>query len=269
LTAIVQVVGLFFPFLLYLLITKQKVRDVLKLAPLNLKMVLMIFVITIMAFPVVMLISYLSTFVFIPMVSEMNLDAYPLWQAILIIGVFPALFEEFIFRGVLQHEYEGVSLKKRALITGLFFGIIHLNFHQSIYAGLFGILYAYLYYYTKTIWAPALWHFLHNSLSVLWVRVAFLQDFSYSIGDNLLTNILIFGGISLIAIPILVFCFKELSAHEQAPEHMLIAEEQESVIIEEKQPTYTWGFWATIGVFIAFAGLIELALRLAPLLESM
>ena len=263
LTAVIQVVGLFFPFLLYLLVTKQKVGDVLKLAPFNLKMVLIIFVITIAAFPVVMLISDLSTFIFIPMASEMNLNAYPLWQAILIIGVFPALFEEFIFRGVLQHEYEGVSLKKRALITGLFFGIIHLNFHQSIYAGLFGILYAYLYYYTKTIWAPVLWHFLHNGLFVLWERITFFQDLSHTMEDNFLASILILGGISIIAIPILAFCFKKLNTKTPVTEQVMIEEEQESTIAEEKQPTYTWGFWATIGLFIAFAGLIELALRLA------
>jgi len=269
LTAIIQVVGLFFPFLLYLLITKQKVRDVLKLAPLNLKMVLMIFIITIVAFPVIMLISYLSTFIFIPMVSEMNLNAYPLWQTILIIGVFPAFFEEFIFRGVLLHEYEGVALKKRAIITGLFFGIIHLNFHQSIYAGLFGILYAYLYYYTKTIWAPVLWHFLHNSLSVLWVRIAFFQDLSHTIENNFFTSILILVGISLLAIPILVFCFRELNIKLETPEQIMGGEEQELTIVEEKQPIYTWGFWATVGLFIFFAGLIELALRLTPLLENL
>ena len=257
--ALSQIVGLFIPFVFYLIITKQRQRQVLKWRSLGVRNTILTLVITLAAFPIVNLISHLSSFVFVPAIDLITVDitAYPFWISLIIVAAFPALFEEFMFRGALYHEYEGVSIHKAAIVTGLFFGIIHLNFHQSIYAGAMGILMAYLLYFTRSIWAPILMHFFHNGLATALAYIPMAEP----VEENPLTTLLVFGGLSLVMVPVLIVCFKKLKppvSEEVAPS----VETSEEPQPEEPQKVFTWGFWATIGLFIFFAGLMEIVLRM-------
>ena len=214
LMALGQIFGLFIPFLFYLLFTRQKFKNVLLLRPLNAKNTLIVLLISIIIIPLVHLATFLLSLVFQPMVFDAMraMAAAPLWASLLVIGVFPSLFEEFFIRGAIYKEYESVSIRKRAIITGLFFGIMHFNFHQSFYAFLFGILYAYLLYYTRSIFAPMLMHFVNNSLAVLMFRSAGFVEGYFALWENQAMFLLIIGGLSLVMLPLLVIFLKELIA---------------------------------------------------------
>ena len=263
LLALGQVFGLFVPFLFYLLFTRQKFRHVLLLTPLGPKNTLIVLLISIVIIPMVHLITYLLALVFHPMVFDamITIAAAPLWASLLVIGVFPSLFEEFFIRGAIYKEYEEVSIRKRAVMTGLFFGIMHFNFHQSFYAFLFGILYAYLLYYTRSIFAPMLMHFVNNSLSVLMFRSTAFMEGYFELWGNQAMFLLIVGGLSLLMLPLLVVFLKELSSYHR--ENFLPAESpSKGAATAEKPKVLTWAFWPVLAIFLLSAGIIELGLRM-------
>ena len=259
---LIYVLVLFVPFLFYLLFTRQTHKAVLKWKPLGKTNALLVIGLTIALIPFVQVVIRLSALVFFPMINDFMLDiaAYPIWFSLLTIAVFPALFEEFLFRGALYAEFEQLPIKKIALITGLFFGIMHLNFHQSIYAGIFGVLYAYVLFYTQTIWAPILMHFVNNGIAVALAYVAPYNAWYAEIWENLPMFLLVYGVLSLVMLPVFVLCFKKLKASATLPPTE--AEEYTEETEAPKVKVYTWAFWATLALFLLFGGIMEIGLRI-------
>jgi len=268
--ALGQVVGIFIPFLLYLLFTRQKPKNVLKFAPLGAKNAILVTVISFSVIPMVTIVSFLSSFVFYPMINDfvMDLTIYPFWASFLVVAIFPSLFEEFMIRGAICSEYEGVSMKKASIFSGLFFGIMHMNFHQSVYTGLFGVLYAYLLYQTRSIWAPILLHFINNGLVVV---LAYIEPYVVW-HDNIMNNtpmfLAVFGGASLVLTPVFVICLRKIKA--ASPEAEEVVEKADEGISNIDAPAdesksrqiFTWAFFASIGFFVIFAGITEILFRL-------
>lgn len=89
------------------------------------------------------------------------------WLGIVCVGILGPVLEELLFRGaitkVLLEEY---SPKKAILISGLVFGIFHINPVQVVGATLIGFLLAWIYYRTRSLVPCILIHILNNSLSV-------------------------------------------------------------------------------------------------------
>lgn len=89
------------------------------------------------------------------------------WLGIVCIAVFGPILEELLFRGAITK----VLLKKYSpteaiVISGLIFGIFHLNPVQIVGACLSGFLFAWIYYRTGSLIPGILIHILNNSLSV-------------------------------------------------------------------------------------------------------
>ena len=265
-SAVIYVLVLFVPFVFYLLFTRQTHRAVLKWKPLGKTNALLVIGITIAIIPFLSIVSRLSAFVFFPVINEymMDITSYPIWFSLFTVAVLPALFEEFLFRGALYAEFEQLPIKKIALITGLFFGIMHLNFHQSIYAGLMGILYAYILFYTQTIWAPILMHFANNSIAVAFAYATPHSARMTELGENLPMFLLVYGSLSLVMLPVFLLCFKKLKANAALPpkEAVEYAGEATEAAPAPKVKVFTWAFWVVLGLFLLFGGLMEIALRL-------
>lgn len=89
------------------------------------------------------------------------------WMGILCLAVLGPVLEELLFRGAITKE-----LLKRykpgtaILLSGLLFGIFHLNPAQVVGACLYGFLFAWLYYKSGSLVPGILLHILNNSLSV-------------------------------------------------------------------------------------------------------
>ncbi|MCL2828843.1 MAG: CPBP family intramembrane metalloprotease [Oscillospiraceae bacterium] len=274
-TGMLQIIGLFVSFLFYLLVTKQTPKQVLPWKGLSLKNILLVVAISLAILPMVRILFYLLSFVFASIILDFLDEAAtaPMWLSIVVIGVLPAFFEEFWFRGALYTEYRarGVSVLKTALITGLFFGLIHMNFQQAIYAGALGVLYTYLVYYTRSILAPILGHFINNSISAILVYIEPYQTWHGNLSQNPVLFLLGMGGLSLAMLPVLILCLKKLKRYHAETEPVLepIAQEIDAPAVEPAiQPdagpkVYTWGFWAALAVFGLMTLLTEVTLRSA------
>ena len=93
---------------------------------------------------------------------------------ILIMALFPALFEEFLFRGTLQPFFSKWFANKHVaiIVTAFIFSAIHLQFYGFIPRFLLGIYLGYLLIWGKSLWLPIFAHFMHNAVSLIFDYVA-------------------------------------------------------------------------------------------------
>ena len=272
-TGIAQIAGLFVPFVFYLIITKQSPKKVLPWKGLSLKNTLLVVVISLAILPIIQIVAFLSSFIFTPVIMDVDFTASPMWITLIVTAVFPALFEEFWFRGALYTGYRagGVSILKTALITALFFGLTHSNLHQALFAFLIGILYAYMVYYTGSILAPILGHFINNGIHAVLAYVEPYVQWADSMAEAPGTFLLIMAVSSLVMIPVVWLCMKQFKKHyaancEEAAENEEDLQVAETDELAAKPKVYTWGFWAALSVFAFVALLVEFALRMAPVM---
>ena len=87
---------------------------------------------------------------------------------ILIVAVLPAIGEELVFRGVLQQELEKATGRPIAAIwIGAFiFSAFHLQFAGLLPRFFLGAGLGYLFYWTRSLWAPVIAHFVVNAMQV-------------------------------------------------------------------------------------------------------
>lgn len=82
-------------------------------------------------------------------------------------AVLPAVCEETLCRGLLLNGHSMVGLRKSILISGVLFGLLHMNIEQFFYATLIGLFLAYLCWGCGSIWPCIIVHFMNNALSVV------------------------------------------------------------------------------------------------------
>ena len=89
------------------------------------------------------------------------------WLGIICVAILGPILEELLFRGaitkVLLKKYNPVVA---ILISGLIFGIFHMNPAQVVGATLIGFILAWIYYKTHSLIPCILIHIMNNSLSV-------------------------------------------------------------------------------------------------------
>jgi membrane protease YdiL (CAAX protease family) len=115
------------------------------------------------------------------------------------IGILPALGEEFMFRGLLQRLIRDWTRSSHAAvwIAAFLFAAMHLQFYGIIPRMLLGAAFGYLFLWTGSIWVPVFAHFVNNSgavvisyLSNLGVISEKYQEFGST--DNIMLIILSF-----------------------------------------------------------------------------
>jgi membrane protease YdiL (CAAX protease family) len=103
---------------------------------------------------------------------ESMLRAENMWAIVfnvLVIAVFAAVGEEFLFRGALQRIIGGRIRNKHVVVwtVAFVFSFIHFQFYGFIPRLLFGAYFGYLLYFTKNLWIPVIAHFVHNFTGVI------------------------------------------------------------------------------------------------------
>lgn len=88
--------------------------------------------------------------------------------SLIIIALLPAIFEEMLFRGCLQPVM--INITKNVfvgiLITSILFSALHASFYGFLSRLALGVILGYIFYYSKNLWLPVIFHFLHNALGV-------------------------------------------------------------------------------------------------------
>lgn len=96
---------------------------------------------------------------------------------LLSIGILFPILEEIVFRGFIFNELrKNISLTKAIGIQAFLFGILHINPVQGSYAFILGLLFAYVYIWTESIWAPIVFHIVINSYTVMATRFPQLSE---------------------------------------------------------------------------------------------
>jgi len=161
------------PVLLYLIASRGEVLRNLPLHLVKIRPLLWVMLFALLLMPTVMMLNLLSQ-LFVPnyvMSSLASTASTPLIVSLLFNALLPAVVEEYIFRGVLFACYRPTGLWKSALVTGLFFGLTHLNLNQFAYAFVVGVLLAFLMEASGSLFAPMVVHFLINTVSVVYAHV--------------------------------------------------------------------------------------------------
>lgn len=92
-----------------------------------------------------------------------------LFYVLLIVAVVPAIGEELLFRGVLQKIV--IQWTKNAhlgiWITAILFSAMHMQFYGFFPRLLLGLIFGYLFLWSKSLWLPILGHFINNGSVVI------------------------------------------------------------------------------------------------------
>lgn len=177
LTFVTQV-GLMFilPLFMYTALKKQKVKKTLNDFSVKKISAKEIFISIAIGFLVFILNIFVSTF-FSYFLELLGYHSYSgstsvdsswgsFFLTLLTVAVLPAICEEFTHRGLLLSEYKKLGFKKAVLLTGLMFGLIHLNINQFFYATVIGMILAVVTLYSHSIFPAMIIHFMNNAINV-------------------------------------------------------------------------------------------------------
>ncbi len=126
--------------------------------------------------------SYISNFVTLIISSIFNLlfgieykpldlnfgnTSFAYFTLALAVSIYAPIFEELLFRGAVYRNNEILGQKFAMIVTGIAFGLWHMNFTQVIYASVIGCFSCFLYAKTRSIIPSIILHFIINSISVI------------------------------------------------------------------------------------------------------
>jgi len=175
-----QLLLVFMPAIYYYFFFRTPVKATFrfyKTNPLNLVLCALLAIVSI---PLVMLVNVMSQFLFTPALDDTlsSIGSESFLLSILVIAVFPGIFEELISRGIILSHYKHKKVLVTSLISGFFFGMMHMNMNQFMYAFVLGFLFSIVVHITGSIFTSMIMHFLINSINLSLAYLATSELFS-------------------------------------------------------------------------------------------
>lgn len=100
------------------------------------------------------------------LMEGLDISVLPAGVMLFIVAVWSPLAEELVFRAmVFRTLRKGFSFVPAALLSGLAFGVYHMNWVQGVYAAALGVLLAYTYEKTNSLLGCYLFHLAFNLAS--------------------------------------------------------------------------------------------------------
>ncbi|WZL81137.1 type II CAAX endopeptidase family protein [Vallitaleaceae bacterium 9-2] len=278
--AATQLILVFLPTILYLLFVKLPITKTLRLYPTKPINLLFSFLIGFLSIPTVMLINLLSQFIVSPVINETlkSLPSEPFGYSLLVIAVFPAIFEEMATRGIFLSHYRHTRILTASLMSGLFFGIIHMNLNQFLYAFFLGTLFSIILHITGSIICPMIMHFVVNGVNLGLSYIAahpIIQELSDASQVNLdaieqteallmaLPGVIIMVLVTLPLLLLLIYALIHINNKMALLKENAISSDffpHEKIFqTVEKQPIFTLPFAATLFIFISFSIYLEVS----------
>ncbi len=180
------IVGL--PALIYFFTQKDTKIPVGKL---SIKEIIFIILIAICISPLLSLINVLSQFFVKNNVADLmfGMVDIPLILMLLMTALTPAIVEEMLSRAIIINNYERQTVLKTILMSGFFFGMIHMNINQFLYAFILGTIMCYVVLATESIFASMIIHFIINASGTILLRLQVLvQKIAWEADGEILTS---------------------------------------------------------------------------------
>jgi membrane protease YdiL (CAAX protease family) len=85
---------------------------------------------------------------------------------IIIIAAIPAISEELIFRGVFQRIFQNLFRSGHFAVwfVSFMFSAIHLQFYGFLPRLILGVIFGYLFLWSRNLWLPVIAHFINNAI---------------------------------------------------------------------------------------------------------
>ena len=161
---------LFLPTGVYLLRNKFNLKETIRLKRIKISTVPMLIGFMYAVMPAATLINAISlkftTNVIDDTVTQIAAN-YPFVIGMTAVAFIPAVLEESVYRGVFYNEYRKVDVKKAVVLSGLLFGLAHMNLNQFIYAFLLGMVFSIVVEVTDSILSSMVLHFIMNGSSMI------------------------------------------------------------------------------------------------------
>ncbi len=211
LTFIMHITCLIIPSIVYILefIPKGKVRETLRFNPVSLKNIGYTTAITVLIYPFISLISYISSLFFENVSAEIlsETQSMPFFLSMLTIAVMPSISEELILRGIFLSNFGEDKNFRYALLNGLFFGLLHGNLSQFFFAFFMGLIFYYIVKIGNSIFLTMYAHFLVNGSQVILMYITPTETLEASTVETFDLNTFIFFSVlcfvfGLILIPV-------------------------------------------------------------------
>jgi len=198
------------PALIYVLVANLDLGKWMVFKKIRLRDIVLIILLTYSLMPFITVVNLVSQlFVRNEVASSMFTEVVnlPPILAIFYIGILGPVCEELVFRGLIYQGYrKSGNIFGGMLLSGILFGILHLNFNQFCYATVLGCIFVLMYEATGSILAPIIAHIVvntHNTVLML-QEVKMYKEMGIDIEEMVNTNVpnslmLIFIGIFMVA----------------------------------------------------------------------
>ena len=85
---------------------------------------------------------------------------------VVITCIAPALFEELLFRGVIQSGFKAYGEKLAIIVSALIFMIMHGNAEQTVHQFIIGLVIGFIFIKSGNLWIGVIVHFFNNFISI-------------------------------------------------------------------------------------------------------
>ena len=128
---------------------------------------------------------------------------WELFAAGVVVAIIPAVFEEFLFRGIVLGSMAEFNTKAAVVFSAIMFALLHSDIYGFLGYLLMGVILAYITLRCKSIYPAVMFHFSNNLIAVL--LAYFNDDLGYEPG---FTIFLFIVGILVFAITFIIFLKK-------------------------------------------------------------
>lgn len=95
----------------------------------------------------------------------------PMAVSVLVIAIMPAICEEMLYRGFIQHSFQAIGKWPRILLVGFMFGLFHLDPYRFLPTALLGMAITYAMIQTGNLIVPVFMHFINNMPAVYFAYI--------------------------------------------------------------------------------------------------
>jgi membrane protease YdiL (CAAX protease family) len=190
---VTEFVVILLPALLYLLVRRIPIKKAIRLKPLKLSQILVVAGLALSGYSVIAFLNYIWIWILTALGGQVVPPPIPametgrdLMLGIAMIAGMAALAEEFLFRGVMMRGYERYGPRTAILVSGILFGVLHMETQGVIAKVILGILIGYLVYRTDSILAGVVYHFVNNGIALVLAYFAtWALEMNEKMGNNM------------------------------------------------------------------------------------